>query len=369
MSEHPFKIFQAHPIRQGARRSAQEIVPLLLERLTPQSVVDVGCGTGTWLSVFRQRGIVDTIGIDGDWVDRSALEIPAEQFVIRDLRSSIHVERTFDLVVSLEVAHYLPASVSSQFVHSLTNLGSVVLFSSAIPGQWGAHHVHEQWPKYWANLFNQYGFVAVDFIRQRVWDNKHVDWWYAQNALLFARGDIFEERLAELSQTTPRQPLSLVHPQHYEHHRWMYRVLRASMAVVDRIPQGETITLIDEGQFGCDFASGRNIARLLEIQGQYHGPPADGETAVAELDRHRVSGTRFLVIGWPAFWWFDYYVEFEAYLDRTCSLIYRNEDVFVFALRNGGAGLAADSAQEFDDHAETAEIGDSTYGHQRRNSP
>src|SRR5437762_9386342 len=57
-------------IQDGSRSSANEIVPRLMELLHPTSVVDVGCGTGSWLSVVRDQGVKDVLGIDGDYVDR-----------------------------------------------------------------------------------------------------------------------------------------------------------------------------------------------------------------------------------------------------------------------------------------------------------
>ena len=54
-------------LREGVRRSAQEIVPIVVEWFAPQSIIDVGCGDGTWLSIFSANGITDILGIDGDW--------------------------------------------------------------------------------------------------------------------------------------------------------------------------------------------------------------------------------------------------------------------------------------------------------------
>lgn len=57
-------------IRNGSLRSAQVVVPIAIELARPKSVVDVGCGDGTWLSVFRHLGVNDTLGLDGDYVNR-----------------------------------------------------------------------------------------------------------------------------------------------------------------------------------------------------------------------------------------------------------------------------------------------------------
>jgi hypothetical protein len=66
--------------REGSIASARHVVPIVMELIQPRSVVDVGCGTGTWLSVFAEHRVVDFIGIDGDYVDRSQLLIPPDRF-------------------------------------------------------------------------------------------------------------------------------------------------------------------------------------------------------------------------------------------------------------------------------------------------
>ena len=50
--------------REVSLRSAEAIVPVVLRLVQPQSVVDVGCGIGTWLSVFRTHGVIDVHGMD-----------------------------------------------------------------------------------------------------------------------------------------------------------------------------------------------------------------------------------------------------------------------------------------------------------------
>lgn len=204
-------------LREGARRSARVIVPLVVRRLGPRSVVDVGCGLGTWLAVFVENGVVDVVGIDGDYVDPARLEIPPERFVAHDLSTPLRLERRFDLAVSLEVAEHLPVDRAATFVDSLTALAPFVLFSAAIPFQGGTNHVNEQWPEYWAAIFEERGFAPVDCIRRDVWSDENVEWWYAQNTLLFVE----EARLGAPTaggtpfERTPRSQLALVHPRQY----------------------------------------------------------------------------------------------------------------------------------------------------------
>ena len=204
-------------IRDGSLQSAEIIVPLVLKLLQVRNVVDVGCGVGAWLAAFRKLGVDDVLGIDGDYVDRNRLQIPEERFKAFDLSKPFTLGRTFDLAISLEVAEHLQAESASGFVTSLCGLAPAVLFSAAIPFQGGNHHINEQWPDKWAELFKKHGYLPIDFIRKQVWQNEAVEFWYAQNTLLFARRDLLETNAAlkaEFERTNPDQ-LRLVHPRQY----------------------------------------------------------------------------------------------------------------------------------------------------------
>jgi predicted RNA methylase len=91
---------------EKARSSSQAIVPIVMELVAPTSVVDLGCGLGTWLATFADLGIEDYLGIDGDWVPPEMLEIPHERFMAARLDRPFALDREFDLAVSLEVAEH-----------------------------------------------------------------------------------------------------------------------------------------------------------------------------------------------------------------------------------------------------------------------
>jgi SAM-dependent methyltransferase len=204
-------------LREGVRRSAHNVVPLVVELLQPRSVVDVGCGLGTWLAVFREHGVDDILGIDGDYVKRNLLEIPASRFLAHDLREPLESDRRFDLVLALEVAEHLPEGCADTFVDSLTRLGELILFSAAVPHQGGINHLNEQWPSYWAERFGKRGYVHVDCLRWHLWSDAEVAWWYAQNTLLYATPEELARRpgLAERYPRAGTTPIALVHPVRY----------------------------------------------------------------------------------------------------------------------------------------------------------
>jgi SAM-dependent methyltransferase len=207
--------YRAH--QEIARRSARVIIPKLLELVRPGSVIDIGCGLATWVAVFKEYGVDDGYGVDGTSVSPALVEIAPERFMVHDLRTPLHVDRTFDLVVSLEVAEHLPADCATTFIDTLTRLGPMVLFSAAIPYQGGEQHVNEQWPEYWARLFEERGYAVVDCLRRKIWRHPDVAWWYAQNVLLFVEREylVHQPRLQQEMAFAGAMQLSLVHPQRY----------------------------------------------------------------------------------------------------------------------------------------------------------
>jgi SAM-dependent methyltransferase len=217
------QFYEAH--QGGARRSARQIIPLVLNWAQASSVVDVGCGTGSWLAAVRECGIDDIIGVDGHHVDQDQLEIPRDKFVPRDLSGPVDLGRSFDLAISLEVAEHLPAECASTFVASLVKLAPIVLFSAAIPGQGGTHHVNEQWQDYWADFFRKHDYMAVDIIRPMIWNDCEIEWYYRQNVLIYAhRETLCRHAALEMgSDRTNLAQLALVHPRCFEHHIGVYK--------------------------------------------------------------------------------------------------------------------------------------------------
>lgn len=202
--------------------SARLILGKLFPVLGPRRVLDVGCGVGTWLRVAAELSAEEICGIDGSYVDRSMLHISPAYFHPAALDAErlegvlARVGRSrFDLTICLEVAEHLPFERAPSLVEDLTASADVVLFSAAVPYQYGTDHINEQWPEFWATLFRARGFACYDFLREPFWNDPHVDWWYAQNVLVFAKqGSHAEQRLTAHAQPTTG-PLSKIHPENF----------------------------------------------------------------------------------------------------------------------------------------------------------
>jgi SAM-dependent methyltransferase len=204
-------------IGRSSKRSAEAIVPMVLERVPCNRVIDVGCGDGTWLKVFQEYGVREILGIDGSYVDENILVISKDEFKPFDLKQPLRLEESFDLVISLEVAEHLPPESAEIFINSLTHLGSVILFSAAIPHQPGDNHINTQWLPYWIELFKNQDYVAIDCIRQQIWNHPDVAFWFAQNILFFVQKNKLNSypALQKEFEETNLDFISLVHPNLY----------------------------------------------------------------------------------------------------------------------------------------------------------
>jgi len=200
-------------IDRGSFRSAEIVVPMVCELIRPRSVVDVGCGRGLWLRAFRQQGVESILGLDGDYVSREKLAIPAECFRSVNLAKPFAVEQRFDLAISLEVAEHLPPRGAAQFVSDVTRLAPFVLFSAAIPAQGGTHHINEEMPWYWERLFEARGFLRLDPIQRNIRDDRRVEWWYRQNLYLY----VAAERVADDPRLRAEREYAMEHPFEWVH--------------------------------------------------------------------------------------------------------------------------------------------------------
>ena len=168
-------------------KSARGLVEAILSFVKPTSVIDVGCGIGLIAKMFQDLAGCDVLGVDGDYIDLTRLQLDRARFFAHDLTVPFRLERRFDLCLSLEVAEHLDECHASQFVETLCNLSDIIVFSAAVPGQGGVHHVNEQPQSYWEQKFRAEGYKGIDCIRPAIWDDEEIAFWYKQNTILYIK--------------------------------------------------------------------------------------------------------------------------------------------------------------------------------------
>lgn len=187
-------------------KAAEHFLPYLFKVIHPKTVVDVGCGLGTWLKVFKMNGTSEILGIDGSNVDQSKLAIDKNEFLVHDLTLPIQLNKKFDLSICLEVAEHLPENKADILIETLTSSSNQILFSSALPFQGGQNHLNEKSFSYWVNKFNNKGFIVLDIFRNEIWNDENINWWYRQNIFFVKR-----------SQEVQQPILDFYHPERYKY--------------------------------------------------------------------------------------------------------------------------------------------------------
>lgn len=176
-----------HSTNIHSTEGARAALEILFRQSRPASMLDVGCGCGTWLKAAMELGVTSVQGVDGVPIPEEQLLIPRHCFRVQDLTQPWDSPAQFDLVICVEVAEHLPPDSSPDLIKMLAARGNRILFSAAAPGQPGQNHIHCQWPDFWQAHFNRFGFACDDSIRWQLWDNEDVEPWYRQNLFLAVR--------------------------------------------------------------------------------------------------------------------------------------------------------------------------------------
>jgi SAM-dependent methyltransferase len=187
--------------REGSMRSARALLPVVVRNLGVHSVLDIGCGAGGWLAAYRELGVIDCLGVDGDYVDRAMLLIDASLFRPQDITKTFDLARKFDLVQCLEVAEHVPRQACDILVDNIVRHGHQVLFSAAVPGQGGENHINERPYEFWRDLFASRGYRLYDFVRPRADGSEDIEPWYRYNVMFFAHDSVARQLPPEIVAT------------------------------------------------------------------------------------------------------------------------------------------------------------------------
>ncbi len=204
--------FWYHERHKRTHPSASSILKLINSFYVFESVVDLGCGVGTWLFSAKELGVKTVQGFDGSDIDPNHLMIDTSEFRRFNLNGSFESKATYQLGISLEVAEHINPNSADEYIKLLTSLSPLILFSAAIPGQGGSGHINEQEPSYWIEKFNQQGFELFDIIRPQIWNRSEILPWYKQNCLLFIHKSLSPSLKLKLQNLENWNGVHLVHP-------------------------------------------------------------------------------------------------------------------------------------------------------------
>jgi glycosyltransferase involved in cell wall biosynthesis len=118
---------------------------------------------------------------------------------------------------------------------------------------------------------------------------------------------------------------------HQAYRRTIGAVRERVQALTDR---GATLLVISRGDDELLDIPDRTAWHFpRDDEGRWAGHyPADGPSAIADLEDQRRQGARYLVLPETAFWWTDHYAEFGAYLNASCELLHRGDHLVIYDL-------------------------------------
>jgi len=137
----------------------------IVNTLHPKSIIDLGCGTGSYLEGVLTAGCKDLCGIEllydnaKDYFVKNVADIIQQNDVTTDL----NLNRTFDCVMSFEVGEHIEPSGTENFINNLTTLsGQYIVLTAAPPGQRGTGHINLRPKEFWKDAIKAKGFEFQD---------------------------------------------------------------------------------------------------------------------------------------------------------------------------------------------------------------
>jgi trans-aconitate methyltransferase len=161
----------------------------LIKVFKPQTVVDVGCGSGGIGQALLAHGAGAVHGFDfsSDSITVAQAKLTSARQL--DVTKAEAIPATGDLCLCTEVAEHLPPKFGPHLVNLLARVAPAVVFTAAHPGQGGHLHVNLRPRDYWIELFEQaglrYNSGAVEAMRTMYEGRMNQD--YDVNLMVFCR--------------------------------------------------------------------------------------------------------------------------------------------------------------------------------------
>lgn len=206
------KYYKKH--QEGSYQSAQIILKFVYEITAFQTIVDYGCGMGTWGKAAESLGVSHYVGIDQNPYDATYMLIDSCNYMNQDLQEPIDLNSRFDLSICVEVAEHISKGKVDILLDNVCQSSQVVLFSAALVGQGGTGHINEQPCSYWNKKFSVRGYVPVDCIRPAFWNHEQIEIWYRNNCMLYMTPEALNQFQTSIPFASP--PADIIHPQMLE---------------------------------------------------------------------------------------------------------------------------------------------------------
>lgn len=157
----------------------------LLDKNT--TVIDLGCGYGTYLWLLKTMGFIDLMGVEGS--DMEDL-FEHENILIHDLSNELTLDKSGN-VISLEIGEHIPSEYEGAILNNMARhvaKGHYLIMSWAIPGQCGHGHVNNRCNIWVLDQFQNRGlqFLPHETMQARAVIENHCSW-FCNTIMIFKR--------------------------------------------------------------------------------------------------------------------------------------------------------------------------------------
>jgi len=158
------------------------------------SVIDLGCGVGSYLEGTLQAGCTDIFGVEISF-DRAKdffVDKIKPHIQFGDATIDLNLNRTFDCVMSFEVAEHILPEETEGFINNVTSLSDkFIILTAAPPGQRGTGHINLKPKDFWINAIQSKGFIYKEQMVEHcvsIWKNFDTPWYILRNLMVFKKG-------------------------------------------------------------------------------------------------------------------------------------------------------------------------------------
>ena len=166
----------------------------LYNTIKPQSVLDLGCGVGSYLEGFFNAGCRDLMGVELNYnfAKKYIVETIAPFIKQGDITKDLQLNRKFNCVISFEVGEHINPNGTQGFINNLSDYSQkYIIFTAAPPGQRGTGHINLMDKNKWIQLVVDRGFLyQEDLVKEfkNEWIKLGVERYILSNLMVFKNG-------------------------------------------------------------------------------------------------------------------------------------------------------------------------------------
>ncbi len=134
------------------RKWENQVGHSIVEMFSLKSILDLGCGVGSYLEGSFLAGCKDIIGLELNYdIAKKYIAKNISSYIkYGDITKPLNLQRKFDCVLSVEVAEHIDYKIISGFIDNLQKYPSkYIIFTAAPPGQLGRGHINLRKKNLW----------------------------------------------------------------------------------------------------------------------------------------------------------------------------------------------------------------------------